>query len=163
MRKRSKIGIVLALAVATLMFGASAALAGSAKFHSATSSVDGDGGLVVEWDQRGLGEGDINYTLDADATALYACINRGGHNPDAANKQSFEGAVTAAGTFEAKNGRVLGTLEAGPLPAPDFTCPGGQRRVLAEVTYTNIVLCDTTNDVCTDVPDASRVLFPIPD
>jgi hypothetical protein len=154
---------VAAVTVVAMFVLAGPALAGSAKFHSATSSVNSAGALVVQWDQRGLGEGDINYTLDADATALYACINKGGHNPDAANKQSFEGAVTAGGTFEAKNGRVQGTLTAGPLPAPDFTCPGGQRRVLSSVTYTNIVLCDTTNNVCTDVPDTSRVLFPIPD
>lgn len=163
MRKVSKVGMTAALLVATLMFLASAAHGGSAKFHSATSSVNNNGALVVNFDQRGLGEGDINYTLTADATALYACINKGGHNPDAANKQSFEGSVSGGGTFQAKNGRVLGTLTAGPLQAPGFTCPGGQRRVLASVSYTNIVLTDTTNNVSTDVADASRVLVAIPD
>jgi hypothetical protein len=163
MRKGSKIGIGLAFLLATLMFAASGALAGSAKFHSATSSVNSAGALIVNWDQRGLGEGDITYTLTADATALYACINKGGHNPDAANKQSFEGSVSGGGTFQAKNGRILGTLTAGPLQAPGFTCPGGQRRVLASVSYTNIVLTDTTNNVSTAVPDASRVLVAIPD
>jgi hypothetical protein len=157
--KSTKLAIGVAVVLATLLFGASAALAGSAKFHSATSSVNNDGALVVNWDQRGLGEGDINYTLTADATALYACINRGGKNPEAANKQSFEGSVAGGGTFEAKNGRVLGTLTAGPLSAPSFTCPSGQRRVLASVSYTNIVLTDTTNGVSTPVPDASRTFF----
>lgn len=163
MRKGSKIGILTTLLLATLMVVASPALAGSAKFHSATSSVNSSGALVVNWDQRGVGEGDITYTLTADATALYACINRGGHNPDAANKQSFEGDVAGGGSFQAKNGRVQGTLTAGPLQAPEFTCPGGQRRVLASVSYTNIVLTDTTNNVSTNVPDASRVLVAIPD
>ena len=157
--KNKKVAVGVAVVLVTLLFGSSAALAQAAKFHSATSSVNNDGALVVNWDQRGVGEGDITYTLTADATALYACINRGGKNPSAANKQSFEGAVAGGGTFEAKNGRVLGTLTAGPLAAPQFTCPSGQRRVLASVTYTNIVLTDTTNGVSTDVPDASRTFF----
>ena len=160
MRKGSKILVGAALLVTTMMV-ASPAHAGSAKFHSASSTVNGDGALVVNWDQRGVGEGDINYTLTSDATAQYACINKGGKNPSAANKQDFEGSVSGGGSFEAKNGRVLGSLTAGPLQAPSFTCPSGQRRVLASVSYTNIVLTDTTNNVSTSVPDASRVLVPI--
>ena len=103
----------------------------------------------------------IDYTLTADATALYACINRGGKNPSAANKQAFEGQVSGGGSFEAKNGRVQASLTTGPLLAPQFTCPSGQRRVLAAVSYTNIVLTDTTNDVSTAVPDASRTFFDV--
>jgi hypothetical protein len=149
---------VAAVFIAALAFSA-VAQAGSAKFHSATSSVNSTGALVVSFDQRGLGEGDIDYTLTADATALYACINGGGKNPSAANKQAFEGQVTGGGSFEVKNGRVVASITAGPLAAPQFTCPPGQRRVLAAVTYTNIVLTDTTNDVSTLVPDASRTFF----
>jgi hypothetical protein len=130
-------------------------------FKSATSSVNDAGALVVSFDESGLGNGNIDYTLTADATALYACINKGGKNPSAANKQDFEDQVTGGGSFESKNGRVQASLAAGPLPAPQFTCPSGQRRVLAAVTYTNIVLTDTTNDVSTDVPDASRTFFDV--
>src|SRR5919109_3508512 len=97
------IGAVAALAT-------QGALAGSAKFHSATSSVNSSGALVVSFDQRGLGEGNIDYTLTADATAQYACLNGGGKNPSAANKQAFEGAVAGGGSFEAKNGRVTASI-----------------------------------------------------
>ncbi|MBK8459857.1 MAG: hypothetical protein IPL43_06445 [Micropruina sp.] len=114
--------------------------------------------MVVSWDERGVGNGDIDYTLTADATALYACINGGGKHPQAANKESFDGSVSTGGTFESKNGRVQGTLVTGPLTAPDFTCPGGQRRVLAAVS-TNIWLTDTTNGTSVQVADASRVFF----
>jgi hypothetical protein len=152
-------GVGAVAAVGALSVGVAAA--GSAKFHSTSSSVSNSGALVVNWDQRGLGEGDINYTLTSDATALYACINRGGNHPEAANKEAFEGQVTAAGTFEAKNGRVLGTLTGGPLLAPSFTCPSGQARVLASVSYTNIVLTDTTNGVTANVADASRTFFDV--
>jgi hypothetical protein len=146
--------------VATLAFAA-AASAGAPKFHSATSSVNNDGALVVSFDERGLGNENIDYTLTADATALYACINGGGKHPQAANKESFEGQVSGGGSFEPKNGRVVASLTAGPLQAPQFTCPSGQRRVLAAVTYTNIVLTDTTNGVSTSVADASRIFFDV--
>ena len=149
---------VLAAALATLAF-AVPAQAGAPKFFSATSSVNDAGALVVNFDERGLGNENVNYTLTADATALYACINGGGKNPSAANKQAFEGQVSGGGSFEPKNGRVQASLETGPLQAPQFTCPSGQRRVLAAVSYTNIVLTDTSNNVSTAVPDASRTFF----
>jgi hypothetical protein len=150
---------VAAVFIAALAFAA-VAQAGP-NFKSATSSVNNAGALVVAFDESGLGNGNINYTVTADATALYACINKGGKNPSAANKQQFEGQVSGGGSFEAKNGRVQGTITSGPLLAPQFTCPSGQSRVLAAVTYTNIVLTDTTNDVSTAVPDASRTFFDV--
>ena len=132
------------------------AWAAAPQFKAATSSVNNDGALVVNFDERGLGNENIDYTLTADATALYACLNRGGNHPQAANKEQFEGQVSTGGSFEPKNGRVVASLTTGPLAAPQFTCPSGQQRVLAAVTYTNIVLTDTTNNVSTIVPDASR-------
>jgi hypothetical protein len=55
---------------------------------------------------------------------------------------------------------VHGSFTAGPLTEPAFTCPSGQTRVLAQATYTNIVLTDTTNGVTANVADASRCFFP---
>jgi hypothetical protein len=137
------------------------AWAAAPQFKAATSSVNNDGALVVSFDERGLGNENIDYTLTADATALYACLNRGGNHPQAANKEQFEGQVTGGASIEPKNGRVVASLTAGPLAAPQFTCPSGQQRVLAAVTYTNIVLTDTTNGVSTSVPDASRIFFDV--
>jgi hypothetical protein len=149
--------LAAALSITALAFAAPALAA--PHFASATSSVNNDGALVVNFDERGLGNANVDYTLTADATALYACINRGGKNPSAANKQAFEDEVSGGGSFEVKNGRVVASLTAGPLLAPQFTCPNGQRRVLAAVTYTNIVLTDTTNNESTTVLDASRIFF----
>lgn len=160
MRTSRRIQTAFAGALLSVLLTASAALA-APHFASATSSVNSDGALAVSFDERGLGNENIDYELSADATALYACINRGGKNPSAANKQSFEGAVSEDASFEAKNGRVIASMTAGPLPAPEFTCPSGQRRVLATVSYTNIVLTDLTNDVSTSVPDASRTFFEV--
>jgi hypothetical protein len=153
--------VVATVALVTSMALTAVALAAAPKFHSATSSVNNDGALVVSFDERGLGNENVDYTLTADATALYACINRGGKNPSAANKQAFEGQVSEGASFEVKNGRVVADMTAGPLQAPEFTCPSGQRRVLAAVSYTNIVLTDTSNNVSTSVPDASRTFFDV--
>jgi hypothetical protein len=161
MRRGMKAAVVAAVTLAMLVVGSSAAMASAPQFHAASSSVNDTGALVVSFDERGLGNGDVDYTLTADATALYACINGGGKHPNAANKASFEGQVAGGGSFEAKNGRVIASVAAGPLLAPNFTCPSGQRRVLAAVTYTNIVLTDTTNGVSTTVPDASRTFFTV--
>lgn len=160
MRKSPRIILTAAaVAVAALVFAAATSLAAAPKFHSATSSVDNTGALVVSFDERGLGNDNVDYTLTADATALFACINGGGKNPSAANKQAFEGQVTGGASFEPKNGRVVASIVAGPLLAPEFTCPPGQRRVLAAVSYTQIVLTDVTNGASTPVPDASRTFF----
>lgn len=151
----------IAAAFAIMLLFATSAFADAPKFHRATSSVDGSGALVVSFDERGLGNGDIDYTLTADATAVYACINGGGNHPQAANKETVNAEVSAGGSFEAKNGRVVASLSAGPPSAGAFSCPPGQRLVLASVSYTNIVLTDTTNGVSTSVADASRIFFTV--
>jgi len=134
-----------------------------AHFLSATSAVNDNGALVVSWDEAGLGNENIDYTLTADATATYACINGGGNHPKAANKETVADQVSAGGSFQAKNGRVKASLTTGPLSAGGFTCPSGQTLVLARVTYANIVLTDTTNTVTANPSDVCRSfssLFP---
>jgi len=135
---------------------ASPAFADAPKFHSVSSDVSSNGALVVSFDERGLGNENVNYTLTADADATYACINKGGKNPSAANKRSVVSPVAGGASFEPRNGRVRGSVSAGPPGPGTFSCPGGQRLVLADVTYTNVVLTDTTNGVSTSAPDASR-------
>lgn len=156
---RKSVFVTIVVAAAVLTFGVGAALAG-ANFKSASGIVNAAGALVVSFDESGLGNENVDYTLTADATALFACINNGGKNPSAANKQSFEGQVSGGASFEPKNGRVRGDITVGPLAAPQFTCPNGQTRVLAHVSYSNIVLTDTTNNKSTTVPNASRCLRP---
>jgi hypothetical protein len=147
--------------MAFVVFMAPAAFATSgAHFFFANSSVNDSGALVVNWDEAGLGQQQVNYTLSADATAIYACINGGDNHPKAANKETVAGQVTAGGTFTPENGRVQASLTAGPLSAGGFTCPSGQRLVLAKVTYTNIVLTDTTNNVTANPADVCRSFLP---
>ncbi len=144
-----------AVASVFMALGATQAFADAPKFFSANSSVSNDGELVVTFDERGLGNENVDYTITADADATYACINNGGKNPSAANKRSVEASVEANASFEPRNGRVAGRITAGPPSAGTFSCPGGQHLELLSVTYDHIVLTDTTNDVSTSVPDAS--------
>ena len=160
-----RVGLVLVLALALLGLTTQGALASTsgAHFMSATSAVNGNGALVVTWDEAGRGNEPLDYTLTADSTAVYACINNGGNHPKASNKESVNGSVSTGGSFQAKNGRVKASLTTGPLTDPSFTCPSGQTRILAKVTYTNLVLTDTTNDVTANPADVCRsfsTLFP---
>ena len=160
-----RVGLVLVLALTFLGLSTQMALASTsgAHFFSATAAVNDGGALVVSWDEAGLGNENIDYTLTADSTAVYACINNGGNHPKASNKESVNGAVSAGGSFQARNGRVKASLTAGPLTDPSFTCPSGQTRILAKVTYTNIVLTDTSNNVTANPADVCRSfssLFP---
>jgi hypothetical protein len=135
-----------------------------AHFFSATSSVATTGALVVDFDEAGLGNisGEVAYSLSVDATATYACINGGGNHPKAANKETVNGPLIASGEFTpTKNGRVIASLTAGPLGAGSFSCPSGQTFVLASVSYTNIVLTDTTNGVGTTVKSISKTFVNI--
>ena len=131
----------------------------AAKFHDTSASVNNDGSLTVNFDERGLGNGNIDYTLTADVDATFACINGGGKNPSAANKRTISSEVSTSGSFESKNGRVVASLTTSAPTAGDFACPNGQRLVLASVSYTNIVLTDTTNGTSTTVEDVTRVFF----
>jgi hypothetical protein len=147
------------IAVVALVFMAFAliaqqALAQNEHFIRASGSLNNNGSLTVSFKEAGLGTNQlINYTLTADATATYVCVNRGGANPSAQNKTTVAGPVSASGTFNSgKNGQVTASLTVNPPPS-DISCPPGQSLELASVSYTNIVLTDTTNNVSITVPD----------
>ena len=161
MSRTLRLMLLATVALVASMAFAGSALAQAPKFHAVDSAVNNDGALVVSWDERGLGNENVDYTLTADATAVYACINKGGNHPEAANKETINSEVSAEGSFEPKNGRIQASLTAGPPSAGYFSCPNGQRLVLASVAYTNIVLTDTTNGVTATPPDASRVFLAV--
>jgi hypothetical protein len=157
------------MVAATMLIALSAASAfaappqtSGAHFMSATGSVDATGALVVSFDEAGLGTSDIKYTLDvATATATYACINGGGNHPKAANKETESSHLAGNFTIQPRHGRVTASVSVGPISAGTFSCPSGQRLVLASVSYTNIVLTDTQNNVSIAVADTSRTFFAV--
>lgn len=124
------------------------ALAQNEHFVRASANLSGVS-LTVSFKEAGLGANqNIDYVLSADATATYVCVNRGGANPSASNKATVSGPVTATGTFNSgKNGQVTASLTLQPPGPGSFSCPPGQSLEIAQVTYTNVTLTDTTNNV----------------
>jgi hypothetical protein len=159
----TKILLVLATTVAFGLIAQSASATSGAHFFSASGSVADNGALQVSWDEAGVGNATVNYRLSAQSSATYACINGGGNHPKASNKQSVNGPLSSPNTgFKPQNGRVTVTngLSVGPLPST-LVCPSGQTFVLACVSYTNITLTDTTNNVATNIADVSRTFVAI--
>jgi hypothetical protein len=122
--------------------------ADSPHFVRATADLSGTN-LIVSFKEAGLGTNQlITYVASADATATYVCVNRGGANPSAANKTTVNGPVSATGEFSSgRNGQVTASLTLNPPGPGGFACPPGQSLEIAEVTYTNVTIADTTNGV----------------
>jgi hypothetical protein len=153
---RRTIGVLIA-ACASLALAVPVALADSPHFIRASGSLNNDGSLTVNFKEAGLGTNqNIDYTLTADATVTYVCVNRGGANPSASNKTTVSGPVSASGTFNSgKNGQVTASLTVQPPSPGSFSCPPGQSLQIAQVSYSNIVVTDTTNGESITVPDVS--------
>jgi hypothetical protein len=162
--RRFLFGMVAAAAMVALTVGSALAAppqTAGAHFMSSSGSIDSSGALVVSFDEAGVGTSSITYSLTSDATATYACINGGNNHPKAANKATLSDDVSGGGTFEPKQGRATGSVSAGPLSAGSFSCPSGQRLVLASVSYTSIVLTDTQNSVSTTIVNVSRTFLDV--
>jgi outer membrane usher protein FimD/PapC len=160
--KKSTFALVAVVATVGLALaaGTAAAATSGAHFTATATSVNSAGSLVATFSEGGLGNENVNYTLSADGSATYACLNGGGNHPKAANKETSNAEVNGGTDVQAKNGHASGSITAGP-PGSTLVCPSGQTFVLACVSYTNIVLTDTTNNVVIGLPDASRTFFNI--
>jgi type II secretory pathway pseudopilin PulG len=147
--------VVLTAVIAAAAF-AVPAFADSPHFIRASGTLNANGTLTASFKEAGLGANqNINYTLSANATATYVCVNKGGANPSAQNKTTVAGPVTASGTFNSgKNGEVTASLTVSPPPS-DISCPPGQKLELASVSYSNATVTDTTNGVSIAVGDFS--------
>jgi len=135
-----KFGIIAVLSLMALALAAVPALAVNPHFTKASAAgPNADGNLVVSFKIAGLGANEtITVTTTGQASGQYACINRGGNHPQASNKEDFAGPVSASGDFTSdKNGNVTGTLTLTPPPTT-LDCPGNQKLVLANVTYTGV-------------------------
>jgi hypothetical protein len=138
--------VLLAFAVLALPVGATAA--GSAHFiKSQTSASLSGNNLVCTFKEAGLSAGSTEtITCTADASATYECINGGSKHPKASNKETVGGPVSGSDTFTVdQNGNITGSVTAEPPGPGDFSCPSGQTLVLSSVSYSNVVLTDSTS------------------
>ena len=132
---------------------ATTAQAVSPHFVQASAHLSGTN-LVVDFKEAGLGTNQlITYTASADSTVTYVCVNRGGANPSASNKTTISGPVSASGSFSSgKNGQVTASLTLNPPGPGSFSCPSGQSLQIAQVSYTNVAITDTTNGITEPIP-----------
>lgn len=160
LRTPRSVSIVLGLALLALALPM-AALAAGFHFNSASAALSGPN-LVVSFVEAGLGNNqNIDYAATANATAVYACYNNGGKNPKATNKETVSGPVGATGSFSSgKNGSISASLTITPPSAGSFSCPSGQSLFLDSVTYTNVVITDTTNNVSEPIPGSFTYVRP---
>jgi hypothetical protein len=136
-----KLGIIAVLSLMVTALAAVPALAANPHFISdSASGPNAAGNLRVNFKIAGLGANEtITVTASADATAVYACRNNGGNFPSDPKKRTVSGPVSASGDFTSgQNGQITGFLTLMPPPNTTLTCPGGQRVVLARVSYTNV-------------------------
>jgi hypothetical protein len=124
------------------------------------SGVNSDGSLNVSFTIAGLGSNQsIDVTASAHADAVYACRNKGQQCPNAANKVSVQGDVSATGTFTSgKNGSIRASLTVDP-PDTTLTCPGGQNLVLVSVSYTNVTVSAPGANDCDPSPGTFSANF----
>jgi hypothetical protein len=133
-----------------LALGSVIAQADSPHFIKATGTLNTTTGTwSCSWKEAGLGDNEqISYTCSGDATVTYVCVNKGGSNPSAQNKETVSGPVSSSGTFSSgKNGSITASLTLTPPGPGSFSCPNGQRLDIAQVSYTNVLLTDNTNGI----------------
>jgi hypothetical protein len=131
-----------------------------------TAEFDGTDSVRVSWKEAGLGDNQqITYVATATASATFVCVNNGGQCPNAANKTTVNGPVSAIGIFSSgKNGQITASLTIHAPDAGGFMCPNGQNLVLSEVSFSNIQVTDATNAVTASAKPStfSATLFTCP-
>ena len=131
------------LSLLVLVIGVPAMAANPHFIQATATGPDANGDLTVSFKIAGLGDTvTTTVTASADATAVYACMNKGGNFPNDPKKQEVSGPVSASGEFTSgKNGQITDSLTLHP-PASTLECPPGQTAVLVSVTYTNVAVSE---------------------
>jgi hypothetical protein len=147
-----RIVVVLPAVCATAAIGVPVALAVSPHFVSTSAQLSGTN-LSVSFKEAGLGQ--------TSRSRMWPCgfhrhlrLREPGVAPIRAprTKTTISGPVSATGTFSSgKNGQVAASLTLNP-PGGSFSCPSGQSLEIAQVTYTNVTVTDTTNGITESIP-----------
>lgn len=142
------------------------ASAGNAHFikHATGASLEGSS-LTCTFKEAGLASGSVEtVTCSATVATTYECVNGGGKNPSASNKHTFVTTVSKSGTFTAdKNGNLVGSLTLSPPSAADlgFSCPPGQTTTFVSVSYSNVIVTDSTSGASLSVPGTFSYTNPL--
>lgn len=139
--------LVLCAALGAALGLAAVAWADSPHWINYGDSINSSGQLICSFKEAGLGTiSSTSVTCTADATATYYCVNGGNNHPKAANKETVTEPVSGGGDFPVRNGQTTGSITVDPPGPGSFSCPNGQRLVLGEVHYSNVVLHGEAGD-----------------
>jgi hypothetical protein len=133
---------ILLVSVLTVVLLAPQALAANPHFiRNATSATQTAANEVtVTFKLAGLGAGEaVDVTASVPVLIEEQCVNRGGNEPQAANKQRTQTTVTETERFIAdEHGHVVGTIV---LTAPEgsLVCPPGQTKT-STTTFGDVTL-----------------------
>ncbi|MFD0767505.1 hypothetical protein ACFQZ1_00975 [Bacillus sp. CGMCC 1.60114] len=107
--------------------------------NTSAAGPSSSGNLLASFNIVGLGDNVTTTVIAAaDATAVYACMNRDGSFPLNPKTAEVSGTIETSGEFTSGgNGQITRMLTLSP-PAATLECPGGQIMVLVSVFYTNI-------------------------
>jgi hypothetical protein len=125
-----------------------------------TSEIDNaSGNVTMCFKAAGLGNQSINITASGTASATYVCRNAGGNCPNADNKKTVTGPVSATQPFTPdRNGQVEACLTLETPKAVGFTCPGNQQVVLSSVSYSGLkVTLGSNGDSATANPSTQSI------
>ncbi len=134
------------------------ASAQSPHFIYANGSLDKAGDYVASFKEVGLGNTPITYVLSAaTATFTYQCFTRSNNTPQGSpNSVSFcFSNESTSSTITPRNGQITGGLTLSP-EQDGASCQGhGPVLKLVAVDYEGVTLCDTTDNVCVNLPNES--------
>jgi hypothetical protein len=117
------------------------------------SSVDPTtGALTVNFHEAGLGPNEtVNITLTGEAHAVYQWFNHGGNHPQGV-PFVVDTTFSLSGTFTSgQNGQIDGSFTVNPPGVSEFLATNHAANWIPvlSVSYTNVVVTDTTNGVST--------------
>ena len=119
-KEMKKLALTIALAIAASPIIAQTQ---GAHFFSAVGSILPSGALNVSYDEAGVGNRLINYTLTAQGSATYICLNKGGNHPQDQKKISSQTLTPTTFSDNPENGRAKGDATIGPISAQGFSGP----------------------------------------
>ena len=125
-----RLAVVLAASVIPVTFAAPA-FAGSPHFVGTPTAAISGNTVVVNGKEAGLGN---ELQIHVEVTGDAQCVNRGGNNPQAANKQSF----AVSGDFPVQNGKADFSVTLVAAFDPECVPP-------MSVAWSNIVVTDAAN------------------
>jgi hypothetical protein len=136
MTKRSKMKrtmVVVTATFATLLMGATAAIAASPHIVGNPTATTSGNSLILSASVAGLGNvPSATFDLVGTVDVSSRCYTKSGNKPQAANKQETI-SVDQTVTFPVRNGRTNATFTVTPLST--LTCPPGQNVVIESITY----------------------------